>query len=633
MKRNRFDGVLPPQWRLVCLDFETRFDNGIGLGFGKQTNEEYVRDPRFEVLAVSWSVDGAPAQVVGPRGAKQALLDLRLDDRVLLVCHNTAFDAFVLHEHYGIVPTKITDTMALARLVYPNLEGGYSLGALAQSLRLGEKGVDRLRELEGVDIEFLVENPLAERKLLRYCASDTDLTVRLYQHLVSTGRVDDVELSAIDDGVRMTTEPVLVLDEGAVGEYHDEIMAHYETVKHLGKDDVCADAFRALGIEPETKVMKKGEVFAFAKSDDFMKVMLDHDDPKVREVAAGRLTAKSTSERGKAKRFGDIAKRGRLPVAIVPNGAHTGRDAGGGKLNLQNVKRGSVLRDAICAPPGHKLIVSDFSQIEARVLAAAAGEDELVESFRRGEDYYCTLAGAIVGRRVTKADKQERQMGKALALGAGYGLGAKTFVKSAQTFGVTVDLERAKAIIHEYRTTYPEVKKFWYALDDLLPDIMNGGKEVVWHDVGATRFGTSRWRLTLPSGRSLAYPGIHTVEGEYGDEYQYMQLGGKVSFVSRLWGGILTENLIQAAARDAMLEAGVRISRRAAKAKALGHPAGATRLVLRVHDELVYCVPDEAVDVMKRVVVEEMSRPLAWLPTCPMSADMDVGQSWGEGKV
>ena len=638
MKREIFTGLTEAQrkagWVTVVGDFETYFDSALRYSLRTLTTEEYIRSEKFEVHAFSWARDDEPVRSAGLDKIADVLNDFNWE-KVVFIAHNAMFDAAILNEHYGIRPARIIDTMALARLLWPNLDGGYSLGALVENFGIGVKARNVLTALEGLDAEYFQEKPEALEELLSYCKDDTELTRRLYRKLLETGRVDYVELSSIDAMVRASTEPVLVLDKGMVDAYKAQQEAAYEAVKHLGKDETLAAEYRALGVEPGTKQGKRGTMYAFAKSDDFMRACLDSQDLRVAQLTRDRFAAKSSSERGKAKRFEGIAQRGSLPVGVVPNGAHTGRDTGSGALNMQNVKRGSVLRDAVCAPEGYKLVKADFEQVECRKLAGSAGQENLLEDFRQKRDPYCRFGTQYVyGRTIQNIpeDRHERHVCKSAVLGNGFGQGGRGFQSYLARSGVEMDEAESTRIVKAYRAAYPQIVSFWHDLMDLVPQMMQFRNELLSVRVGTVDFRVGHETLVLPSGRWIRYPGLRETEGDYGVEYCYARLRGRNAVTEKLWHGKVVENVIQAMARDAMVEAQFRILQRVKKAAAMGLPAGRTRLVHRVHDELIFCVPDEAAEQMRMVVEQEMRRTVEWLPNTPMDTDAVIVQSWGDVK-
>jgi hypothetical protein len=159
------------------------------------------------------------------------------------------------------------------------------------------------------------------------------------------------------------------------------------------------------------------QTYAFSKTDEEFKALLEHDNVTVQAIVAARLGVKSTIEETRTERFIGIAKRGSMPVPLRYYAAHTGRWGGDDKLNLQNLPRKSPLKYSIIAPDGYVVLDSDSSQIEARTLAWLAGQNDLVEAFDKGEDVYCIMASAIYGRQITKADERERFVGKTTILG------------------------------------------------------------------------------------------------------------------------------------------------------------------------------------------------------------------------
>ena len=206
--------------------------------------------------------------------------------------------------------------------------------------------------------------------------------------------------------------------------------AEYDAVRAIvGSAEKCAALLRALGVEPPTKTSPTTgkETYAFAKTDEAFKALLEHDDLRVRAVAECRLQTKSTLEEGRTERFIKIAERGTLPIPLRYYAAHTGRWGGDDKINLQNLPRSGELKNAIRAPIGYKIIDSDSSQIEARTLAWLAEQDDLTQAFEDGQDVYKIMASAIYNKPEADISKQERFVGKTTILGCGYGMGAKKF--------------------------------------------------------------------------------------------------------------------------------------------------------------------------------------------------------------
>ena len=142
--------------------------------------------------------------------------------------------------------------------------------------------------------------------------------------------------------------------------------------------------------------------------------------PEYKHIWDAREAVKSRLEETRAQRFlENINPDGTFPVPLRYYAAHTGRFGGTESLNLQNLPRGSVLRKALTAPEGQRLFVADLSNIEARMLAWLANQEDLLDAFAAGRDVYSEFASQIYGRPVTKADKLERYVGKTAILGLG----------------------------------------------------------------------------------------------------------------------------------------------------------------------------------------------------------------------
>src|SRR5690606_2260190 len=157
------------------------------------------------------------------------------------------------------------------------------------------------------------------------------------------------------------------------------------------------------GVDPPMKISPTtGKVtYAFAKSDlDFQALA---KDPRVADLCEARIRVKSTIGETRAVRFLEAGKDGMcLPILLNYSGTHTHRWSGGNKMNLQNLKRGGELRRSILAPDGHVIVVADSAQIEARVLAWLAGQDDVVEAFRNKCDLYSEFASFVFGYPVDR---------------------------------------------------------------------------------------------------------------------------------------------------------------------------------------------------------------------------------------
>ena len=267
----------------------------------------------------------------------------------------------------------------------------------------------------------------------------------------------------------------------------------------------------------------------------------------------------------------------------------------------------SCLRSTIQAPGGYTLVVMDFSQIEARVLAWLANEAVSLSVFAAGEDIY-TATAARVG-------SSSRQLGKVLVLACGYGMGAWRFMETAATFGVILDIDACIKLVTLWRQANARIVTFWWDCDRAMRRVIGLGDGAIAH-VGKCAFIRRRGALDavlvrLPSGRHLVYryPRLEDNDTTGHTEVTYMgSMGGGWTRL-RTWPGKIAENITQAVARDAMADALVALHR------------VKVPLVATVHDELIAEVPLAQAPFIFDLMKDLMSQTPLWAPGLPMAAD------------
>ena len=401
---------------IVTIDFETYYSQQFSLS--KMTTEHYVRSPEFEIIGLGVKVNDGPVDTYSGTDPAKFLKSIDYSDKAIL-CHNTAFDGAILSWRLGIKPKLWLDTLSMARPKHQSTVGG-SLKALTRLYELGEKGEEVIQALGKRRADF---SPQELAQYMRYCANDVDLTYQLFKKLRKGFPVS--ELLVIDQTLRMYTEPTIELDVELLNCHLGDVvvskMALMDSIGGSGKDIIMSnDRFARLlkrrGVDvPMKKSVSTGkDTYAFAKTDLAFLDLQDHPDPIVQTLVAARLGLKSTLEETRTNSLIGVADRGRLPIMLNYYGAHTGRFSGGDKLNLQNLpSRGNnTIRRALKAPEGHAIVSCDSSQIEARMVAYLAGQADLVQWFREGRDVYSEFASEIYNRKITKADKVERFVGK-----------------------------------------------------------------------------------------------------------------------------------------------------------------------------------------------------------------------------
>tara|TARA_R100001594_G_scaffold38261_2_gene69249 strand:+ start:2572 stop:4377 length:1806 start_codon:yes stop_codon:yes gene_type:complete len=597
---------------LITIDFETYYDKEYSLR--KITTEEYVRDPRFEVIGVAVKVNNQPTEwASGTQEQLKAYLQTFAWDKSMVLAHNTMFDGAILSWIFGISPRAYTDTVCIGRATH-GVETSASLSALATRYNIGVKGNETMNTLAKRREEF------TEEELERfgdYCVNDVDLTYKLFT-IMGKG-FPKKELKLIDVSLRMFIEPVLDLDLTLLEDHLRETRLRKEELlvdARASKDDLMsnpkfAELLKGLGVEPPTKIsLTTGkETWAFAKSDEGFKALETHEDEKVQQLVAARLGNKSTLEETRTQRFIDISKRGLLPVPVRYYAAHTGRWGGDDKINLQNLPsrgiNGKKLKRSIVAPDGHAIIDADSSQIEARVLAWLAEQDDLTGAFAKGEDVYTKMASRIYGVAESEITKDQRFVGKTTILGAGYGMGAQKFQDQLKTFGFDMDIDEARRVIKIYREANYQISKLWRDAQRFLKD----GNTFGLHGVLFVEDG----KILLPSGLYLRYDDLQFTTTDKGVEFDYKTRRGR----TRIYGGKVIENVCQAIARCIIGEQMLQIAKR-------------YRVVLTVHDSIACCVKDEEVEEAQKYIEECMRKPPEWADGLPIDCESGTGKTYGD---
>ena len=603
--------------KIFCIDFETYYSQTFSLT--KLTTEEYIRSKEFETIGVAvCEQGGAPTWFSGTKADTKKFLDSFELDKNLVIAHNAMFDMAILSFIFDIRPKGIADTLSMARAIHGTEVGG-SLAKLAEHYNLGAKGTEVLQALGKHRIDFTAEELDAYGG---YCKNDVVLTMGLFEQL--SADFPPSELRLIDLTIRMFTEPSLWLDGNILYDHLGDIQVKkLKCLEHYAKEDLMSnDKFAVLlqerGVEPPRKIsnVTGKEAWAFAKTDEGFKELLEHENEEVQILAAARLGVKSTIEETRTERFIEISQRGLFPIPLRYYAAHTGRWGGDDKVNLQNLPRKSMLKKAIMAPPGSVIVDSDSSQIEARTLAWLADQNDLVDAFERGEDVYKIMASSIYNKAEEEINKDERFVGKTTILGCGYGMGSKKFQVQLKTFNVEIEDGESNRIIQVYRETYDWIPQLWrqagLALDAMLANQTTtlgcGGILVVEGAKG----------IRLPNGLYVKYPNLRKITNEEGkSELVYDTKKGKAIIPNRIYGGKVIENVCQALARIIIGEQMLQVAKK-------------YKVVMTVHDAIACVIPEQEAQTGQEYVEMCMRMRPKWAQELPLNCESGVGKSYGE---
>jgi len=339
------------------------------------------------------------------------------------------------------------------------------------------------------------------------------------------------------------------------------------------------------------------------------------------DVVRSVLRLRQELGKSSVKKFLTIAQmqnRGRVQGNLNYHGAGTGRWAGRG-FQYHNLPRAktkepevwlqrfidrepmedpvemakALIRPMIKAPQGQSLIVSDYSSIENRFLAWLAGDELTLQGFRNDFDQYKDMASFLYDKPVEDIAKSERQLGKALILGCGYGMSFRRFVVAAQTYGVFIDDNQARIAVDAYRKKYYLIVKMWYRLANAVMNAVKfPGKKYESNRCECSKVkdkvGHSWLRITLPSGRALMYMDPHIGQGKYGPAVYYKGQDQKTfQWTNKeLTPGLITENVTQAGSRDVLCEGMLELQSKMPEAE----------LILCVHDEVGTVIHDSLID-------------------------------------
>lgn len=605
---------------VVTLDYETFFGKDYTLS-GKINTSEYVRDDRFHVHGVA--IKKGNGKTLWYTGRNIALALKEIDwSKTAMIGHNTAFDGFITSEVYGHKPAFYIDTLSMSRATRGHATR-HDLDTVAKAFGHGGK-VKRDALANTKDKMQLTKSE--EAKLGGYAVDDVDDTYKIFWDMYP--HMPDDELRLVDITMRMFCDPVLEIDiprvkaelENELGAKAAALLRSGAQVDDLMSNDKFARLLQAAGAQLPQKISPStGKMtYAFAKSDLAFQDLMKTGNDKVRALCEARLKVKSTIGETRANRFLEAGRDGmKLPILLNFSGAHTHRWSGGNKMNLQNLKRGGELRRSILAPKGHVVVVADSAQIEARVLAWLAQQMDIVNAFATKQDVYKLMASVIYNVPVEDVTKDQRFIGKICVLGLGYGMGPQKLQQTLKVgnMGPSVDIseDECRRIVSIYRQKNWKIKAFWKKMDQVITNMTLG----IESKEGPLEVG--KGFIRLPNGMFLQYFGLHgTAEITRDDlvmtETTYLTRTGR----TKLYGGLLTENVVQALSRIIIAEQMLKI-----------HDAG-YRIVTMAHDEIVIIAKKGDAKKALDFMIKTMSTPPDWAPDLPLAAEGDFADCYSK---
>jgi DNA polymerase len=654
----------------LSIDFETRSTVDLRAAGAYR----YAEHPSTDVWCMAWAVDDGEPAIWTPSPATHG-------NTVPDVVSHAATQGWEMRAFNANFERLIWNTIMVPRYGFPALpleawhDTAADAAAMALPRSLGEcaavLGVAEQKDESGSQLAIRMSKPRSTKGgeviwwdvperlalLYEYCKQDVRTERAIYR---ATRRLSPAERQVYLLDQRINDRGV-ALDLG--------LIRAARKIVAVGLERVNADVHVLTGGAVPNVVTKPGDLKAWLATHQ-----IEIDSARksvVRDLLAGdlpdpvRLVLESRAEAGRSsvaklkKMQETVCADGRVRGTLFYHAAGTGRWGGRG-IQPQNFTRpivanperyvelvrsgdhelvdafepplpliASLLRGMLVPAPGYRFLVGDFAQIEARVLAWIAGQEDLVRAFRNKEPIYERMAALIFGCPVEEIGKGERrQLGKNTELGCGYGMGADTFATQAwERDGTRVEPELAKRAVRAYRDNRRRITNFWFLLDGAcLRAVRNPGTvtEVPTPTVPVRFVVRGKYLyLILPSGRPLTFakPRIRPRETPWGEVRDAVVVEGVDSQTHRwhayaLYGGLLTENVVQALARDLLAGAMLRLER-------AGYPC-----VLTVHDEIVCETANEVGSL--QTFTNMMRTAPRWAAGCPIDVDSWEGDRYGK---
>jgi DNA polymerase len=635
----------------LFIDFETHSLTDLR----KLGSSAYAQDPSTDVTCMAWAIDDTPPQIWVPGMWLP-------DDMVAVVragCEVHAWNSKFERDIWDniMVPRRSAPEIkpeqwhcTMARANYWGLPAKLELAGAALGLPANQQKVSarqlmlqlarpRSIDVNGQPVWWHETDKAKLMDLMHYCLGDVEAERAIHK------RTSDLP-------PRERTLWLLDQDMNhrgiAVDREFTSKMRGIATAAKLDIDRELSDLTggTVTGINQQAKLLDFVRSHGMPGLDDLKKDTIEpladpYGDVAEQALALRRDGARTSTAKLNAM-LGALEPDNRLRGSLRYYGTRTGRwsGTGGAKVQLHNLPRGtlkdpltacqdvlddmpidflnkfhgrtldvvsSCLRGCFVAAPGKHLVVSDLSQIEARLLAWLAGQRDVLDVFASGQDIYTYDAH--------KLGSNNRQLGKTFRLGAGYGTGVAKIIAIAKGYGVVLSVAKAQQLIYQWRDDNRAITGLWNELEAAFRLAINcppGAAVYInqWLKIARTTGGLA---IVLPSGRWLIYRNARWVEdpdtGEdqmvYDGVDRYTNQWGPI----RVWGSKLAADVTQAAARDVMAD----------NMLFLDHMS--VDLILSVHDELIAEVDINQSDKTLYLMLDTMRTEPGWAPGLPVWAE------------
>ncbi len=571
----------------ICFDTETTGIDAnnvelVGLSFSVKTNEAYY-------IPVSANQDEA-------RQLLQKFASLFARENVLWIGQNIKYDLLVL-KWYGIeLKGKLFDTMLAHYVIEP--EGRRSMDLLsAQYLGYEPVHIDELIGKKGKNQGTMRDVEL--EKIKDYAAEDADITLQLkhvFEPIVKAKEVErvfneienplvkvltDMEYEGVKVDTDFLNEYSVQLDKEAK-ESEQRVYEQAGLKFNLASPKQLGDVlFEHLKLDPKAKKTKTGQ---YATGEEVL-LKLSHQHKIVDDILAFRELTKLKSTYVDALPQMINPRTGRVHTSFNQAVAVTGR-LSSNNPNLQNIpirtERGREIRKAFVPRSNEFVLMSaDYSQIELRIVAAISKDPNMVEAFKQHKDIHTATAAKVYGVAEEDVTKEMRYKAKSVNFGIIYGQGAFGL---AENLGIS--RTEAKEIIENYKKQFANVQQY-------MDDMMNFARE---HGYVQTLMGRKRWLRDINSGNAV-------VRGYAERNAINMPIQGTAADMIKL----------------AMIKLQGELKKQHFKSK----------MILQVHDELVFDAHKDEIELIRSIVIECMQNAMS-LGEVPVIAEVGTGLNWLE---
>ncbi len=606
----------------------------------------YANAPDFQILLFAYAFDDEEVRVIDiARGEKLPAMvkDALTDKNIRKTAYNANFERTCIAKYFNLIlpPEQWQCTMiCAAELGMPRSLGqvAEALGLSEQKDRAGKACIDyfskpcKPTKINGGRTRNLPEHDIEKWEIFKvYCIQDVVVEREIKQKL-SRFPLAESEQKLWEYDQRITDRGVRV----------DVVMAQNAIKFSEAHKAKCTElAVKLTGLENPNSVaqLKKwlsertGEEFDKLDKKTVGRLLETMTDPIVKKVLSLRLQMAKTSTKKYESMTNGVCSDGRIRGILQFYGANrTGRWAGK-MVQVQNLPQNhlndlalarktvrdgdyelfdmlyenvpdtlsQLIRTALVPSDGRRFIVSDFSAIEARVIAYLAGEQWRQEVFAKGGDIYCASASQMFHVPVEKhgVNGHLRQKGKIAELALGYG-GSVGALKAMGALEMGIPEEELQLLVDSWRDSNPNITAFWKEVERAaINAVMDKPTQlkcgILFYKKSGILF------IKLPSGRSIAYARPQLRKNKFDrDALTYMGINQSRGTWERIetFGGKLTENIVQAFARDCLAESIIRLEDKGLE------------INFHVHDEVILDVPKGASSAKE--VADVMGEPIPW---------------------